>query len=147
LLLASDFPSYFSWPTLGFQFVSDDLKSSGSAVPLRRSGLAIPYWPVLLTLVYAEIRRFLRSARARTLKNQIVPQPIATTVVEDDLPCVHCGYNLKTLQSTMRCPECGLLASDTVTLSAELSRSRPGWLRWLVAGNLLLLVSRILVLA
>ena len=34
------------------------------------------------------------------------PEPISTTL-DGDLPCFSCGYNLRGLQNTGLCPECG----------------------------------------
>jgi hypothetical protein len=53
----------------------------------------------------------------------------ATLVVETDLPCVRCRYNLRTLSWAGHCPECGV--------AVELSlgrRWRPGVTRWLALG-------------
>ncbi len=35
--------------------------------------------------------------------------------VAADLPCVHCGYNLRTQAASSRCPECGAAVRDTLT--------------------------------
>jgi hypothetical protein len=137
--------SAFYWPTLGFRLVRQNIRPTGASPVISLVAIVVPCWPLLVVLLYPEVRRLFRAVRASTLRKQAAPKPIQSSSIEQDLPCVHCGYNLRTLQSTMRCPECGLLASDTLTLSAELSRSRPGWLRWLVVGNLMLLASRLML--
>jgi len=48
-------------------------------------------------------------------------------VVEGDLPCAICGYNLKGLAADINCPECGQPVART--LSPNLLRSNPEWLR------------------
>ncbi len=37
------------------------------------------------------------------------PPPLPPRNVGGSVPCVRCGYNLKTLQLHWRCPECGLM--------------------------------------
>ena len=32
---------------------------------------------------------------------------VPTTAIENDVPCLRCGYNLRTLAPTGKCPECG----------------------------------------
>ena len=52
-----------------------------------------------------------------------------TIPVQEDLPCVYCGYNLRGLALSGRCPECGgsnwdaLLRRDIPTLRSALSRT------------------------
>lgn len=52
-----------------------------------------------------------------------------TIPVQDDLPCVYCGYNLRGLALSGRCPECGgsnwdaLLRRDIPALRSALSRT------------------------
>lgn len=56
--------------------------------------------------------------------NSVAGQPIA-----DDLSCVGCGYNLRTLTSTARCPECGVPVRETVAVGLLGFRS-VGEVRW-----------------
>lgn len=42
-------------------------------------------------------------------------------VIQQDLPCIHCGYNLRTLAHDARCPECGAAVVDS--LNGQLSQS------------------------
>jgi uncharacterized repeat protein (TIGR04138 family) len=44
--------------------------------------------------------------------------PDAPTI-DGDLPCLECGYNLRSLASDGRCPECGLEVADSVVGSSE----------------------------
>ena len=39
--------------------------------------------------------------------------------IDGDLPCLECGYNLRSLGCDGQCPECGLEVAETVTGSAE----------------------------
>ncbi len=57
-------------------------------------------------------------------------------VVEGDLPCAICGYNLKGLAADINCPECGQPIART--LSPNLHRSNPEWLRRQAATMLIL---------
>ncbi len=44
--------------------------------------------------------------------------------VDDDVSCVGCGYNLRTLRLTGRCPECG---TDVVDSTSEPEAASPRW--------------------
>ena len=46
--------------------------------------------------------------------------------VAGDLPCVHCGYNLRTLASEGRCPECGHSVMESLR-ARYLWQSPPSW--------------------
>jgi len=61
-----------------------------------------------------------------------------------DLPCKHCGYNLRTLLLAGRCPECGAAVADTLAQPPQappLEASDGAWLRTLVAGCIVLCLS------
>jgi len=138
----------FHWQTLGFQFIFRKLPASAYGRPSSVFALVIPYWPLPAILFYPEFRLLMFRLRARTISKMSPTEPPAeSSVVQKDLTCVHCGYNLRTLGSTRRCPECGSLVADTLTLNSDLARSRPNWLRSLALGNRLLLLSRILLAA
>jgi hypothetical protein len=40
-------------------------------------------------------------------------------LVEEDLPCVGCGYNLRGLKEDGKCPECGLAIGESVEIAME----------------------------
>jgi uncharacterized repeat protein (TIGR04138 family) len=42
---------------------------------------------------------------------------------DQDLPCVDCGYNLRGLLPTGRCPECGALIRDSVDASTDVDEA------------------------
>jgi hypothetical protein len=53
--------------------------------------------------------------------------------VAEDLPCIRCEYNLRTLHEEAKCPECG----TDVSLSIRgnwLKYSDPGWLTRMARG-------------
>lgn len=63
-----------------------------------------------------------------------------------DLSCVRCGYNLRMLQATSRCPECGLPVTLSTELGTALAKSRPAYVRRLSRACWLLLLARVLPL-
>ena len=64
----------------------------------------------------------------------------AATLVEKDLSCVGCGYNLRTRPLDGGCPECGRSVRSTLEFP-HLSRSAPRWLTSLVDSVTVLLVA------
>jgi hypothetical protein len=138
----------FHYPTLGFVFDSRQITGLPARHPITVSRIVIPYWPFLLALFLPELFLWMRISHAKEIRliSQTPPPPDPSLLVHD-LPCVHCGYNMRTLRTTDRCPECGSLVADTAALHAELNRSRPGWLRCLASANVVLLLSRILLLS
>ncbi|MCA9300396.1 MAG: hypothetical protein KDA28_15100, partial [Phycisphaerales bacterium] len=46
--------------------------------------------------------------------------------IEDDTPCMQCGYNLVGLRSDERCPECGTPITDVTLYGAPSVNDRPG---------------------
>ena len=69
------------------------------------------------------------------------PLPVARVVgpVEADLACRKCGYNLRGMDATGRCPECGTPVGYSV--QGDLLRfSDPEWLRGLRIGTWLILL-------
>lgn len=67
--------------------------------------------------------------------------------VDRDMSCVRCGYNLRMLQQTGRCPECGTPVALTLELGFELGKSRPAYVRRLSRACWLLFVARSLPFA
>lgn len=63
----------------------------------------------------------------------------AAALVEKDLSCVGCGYNLRTRPLDGACPECGRSVRSTLEFP-HLSRSAPRWLTSLVDSVTVLLV-------
>ena len=63
--------------------------------------------------------------------------------VDRSLPCIHCGYNLYTLATAGRCPECGMPVEMTVTLGGELQRTRPAYARRMALASRMLLYARV----
>ena len=69
----------------------------------------------------------------------------------EDVPCVGCGYNLRGLDSSVRCPECGL--SLHISIVRHRNRRRPPpppdpwWARQVVEGAVLSLIAFVLVAA
>jgi hypothetical protein len=55
--------------------------------------------------------------------------------------CYRCGYDLRGVADDQPCTECGLLAARSRRPSDELRHTRPGWLRKLSAGIVLLLLA------
>lgn len=63
---------------------------------------------------------------------QALAEQTAVEQVRADLPCLSCGYNLRTLPVSGACPECGLAVSDT--LKRALACADVDWLKTLEEG-------------
>jgi len=48
---------------------------------------------------------------------------MARVPIDTDLPCVDCGYNLRGLTTSDKCPECGTPAIETIEAGAEARES------------------------
>jgi hypothetical protein len=73
---------------------------------------------------------------------QAPPFPSPSLVFTRDIPCIHCGYNLRTISTTALCPECGKPAIDALdSLNAAephvIARLRIGLLLLMVAGSVI----------
>ncbi len=64
-------------------------------------------------------------------------------LIAEDLPCRHCGYNLRTLSPAVQCPECGTSVGRSVH-GDYLRYADPAWVRGLATGAMLLLVAIVL---
>ena len=64
-------------------------------------------------------------------------------VVGEDIPCCHCGYNLRGLEVGGNCPECG--AGVGPSIAGDLRDSSPQWLRSLARGARLIVGGLVLV--
>lgn len=62
------------------------------------------------------------------------------TLIDHDLPCVGCDYNLRTQPTDGACPECGMSVGATRRFP-RLGRSAPRWLTSLVDSVTMLLVA------
>ncbi len=61
--------------------------------------------------------------------------------------CYRCGYDLRGIDNTSPCPECGLLAERSRRPSDELHDTRPRWLRRLSWGVWLILLAIPVIIA
>lgn len=65
---------------------------------------------------------------------------MATKTLTRDLPCIQCGYNLRGLETTVNCPECGRpvtrtwTAAKTYTISGFEETADEILLDWIAAG-------------
>jgi hypothetical protein len=57
-------------------------------------------------------------------------------VVQEDVPCRRCAYNLRTLAVDGRCPECGTEVRPSLR-GRELVNADPDWLSWICRGAVL----------
>lgn len=58
-----------------------------------------------------------------------------TPAIARDLPCITCGYNLRGLESTGYCPECGTLIQRSIDLREQEASIAPRvWARMVLAG-------------
>ena len=55
--------------------------------------------------------------------------------LDQDLPCLKCGYNLRTLFDDGQCPECGASVHESARL-AWLCQHDPAWLRRLARATI-----------
>lgn len=59
-----------------------------------------------------------------------------------DIACRQCGYNLRGLLETSRCPECGVGVADSIHIHVRLLRdSNSNWLKTLTVGALFIIAA------
>src|SRR5438309_891509 len=83
----------------------------------------------------------------QSLRVEISMAELKTNMIEADLPCAVCGYNLRTLDPAGRCPECGHAVFSSIAkerfrqsrLGRPINQSDPGWLKSLIEGTVALL--------
>ena len=63
--------------------------------------------------------------------------PVPSSIIDRDLPCGRCGYNLRTLAATGKCPECGTAVARTIR-GDVLAAANPRWRGGLRVGLTLL---------
>jgi len=115
-----------------------DLPFWGAAV----AGLVLP----LMVWTILPLRR--RGSVAGQWAATVAPEEqISAGPIDDDLKCVHCGYNLRTQSTQGRCPECGETIGDSLIANRSLAKSPAAWLRRVSAGHAALLLSRICMAA
>jgi hypothetical protein len=68
--------------------------------------------------------------------------------IAQDVPCIHCGYNLRSLLADQACPECNQAVGESLR-GDLLQFGNPAWLRrlaggmgWLIVGSILFLLTR-----
>jgi hypothetical protein len=71
-----------------------------------------------------------------------IPPALAPAIVDDDVPCSKCGYNLRTQAVDANCPECGYGVAQTLEDRRRiwLCNRDPRWVRRLAWGAGLLAV-------
>lgn len=70
---------------------------------------------------------------ARPLSTGAAPKLDQAGFIAEDLPCRHCGYNLRTLSPEVQCPECGTSVGRSVH-GDYLRYADPAWVRGLATG-------------
>lgn len=69
----------------------------------------------------------------------------AAGLIDEDIPCRRCGYNLKTLSPESKCPECGTSVSRSI--HGDLLRfADPDWVRKLATGTLTTMIGACLAI-
>lgn len=63
----------------------------------------------------------------------VEPEGELVGVIDHDLPCRHCGYNLRGMTEDRACPECGTAVGRSL-LGDQLRFSDPDWVRTLARG-------------
>ena len=77
---------------------------------------------------------------------------VEASIVEQDIACIRCGYNLRGLDPDGLCPECSHMVRLSIELweqdrrDASLVRSDPRWIRNLAEGAILALIAFALIM-
>ena len=75
--------------------------------------------------------------------DEVPIQPAPAGPIAEDLPCRHCGYNLRGMTEDRACPECGTAVGRSL-LGDQLRFSDPQWVRTLARGAKWILTSVLL---
>ena len=79
------------------------------------------------------------------------PTSVPAPALAEDVPCVGCGYNLRGLDPSGRCPECGMSLHISIVRHRKRRRPPPppdpAWARQVAEGAVLSLVAFALVVA
>ncbi len=79
-------------------------------------------------------------------QEELLPAPQADEgPIDHDLPCRHCGYNLRGMTADKQCPECGTNVGLSL-LGDQLRYSDPAWVRSLARGMTWILWSMVISL-
>ena len=66
-----------------------------------------------------------------------------TEIIPSGTPdeCYRCGYDLRGIDNSQPCPECGLLAERSRRVTDELHNTRPNWLREIALGGAMIVLA------
>lgn len=67
-----------------------------------------------------------------------------TDVIDADVPCAACGYNLRSSRRDGVCPECGVPVARSLGRDNPLWEARPAWLRSLSCGVIMMIAAQVL---
>ena len=95
-------------------------------------GIILPYWLVTMLVFFIPAGLVVKRCGDRAKRTAAQPPPRV---------CLRCGYDLSVTPTDSPCPECGLAAHRSVIDHIDPADCRPGWVRWIAVGSLLLLAS------
>lgn len=71
--------------------------------------------------------------------------PITVQQIQHDIYCVHCSYNLRTLPTAGKCPECGFPVADSLARN-YIHYADPSWLKRMMYGATIVSLSFLVML-